>query len=172
MLLIMANRARITALGQYSPISTFEKKRIKKANDLLEEDVSIKLATVKADWTSPPAAVQAIPTMQELSHGMVPAIAIRLEFHPSTNSTACRLSLRRRRNTHWIQSSVLSTLSGCKYANIISCSTKSSKGTTTGRVVGVYYGNISTIIEKKLEGRCLQREFERPCETSGRTFGA
>ena len=98
----------------------------------------MKLATVNADCTFPPAAVQAMPTTQELSHGMDPAMAMRVEFHPSTNSTACLFSLLRSLKTHWIQSSVLSTLSGLRYANIISCSTKSSKGTTTGLVVGVY----------------------------------
>lgn len=136
MLLMMASNARMTRVSLAPDELVVHV--ILSFQHLLDEEVSIKLATVNADWTSPPAAVQAMPTMQELNRGMVPATAIRFEFHPSTNSTACLLSSRRSLNTHWIQSSALSTLSGFMYANIISCRTKSSNGTTTGRVVGVY----------------------------------
>lgn len=106
--------------------------------NLLEEDVKINEATVKAVCGSPPVAAHIMPTRLEPSQGIVPKMAMRVVFHPSTNSSACRLSLRRSRKTQWIQSCVLESRSGLRYAYIISWSTKSSKGTTVGRVVGVY----------------------------------
>ena len=67
---------------------------------MIDDDVKIKLATVNALCTSPPMAVQMIPTRHELSHGTVPEMAMRVVFQPSTNSSACRWSFRRSRNIH------------------------------------------------------------------------
>lgn len=103
-LLTIASKANITTTDSQSVNSAFNVPQ--EPPNLLEEDVRMKPATVNAVCTSPPMDAHAIPTIQELSHGIDPAMAIRVVFQPSTNSTAWRLSLRRSLKTQRTQSSL------------------------------------------------------------------
>jgi hypothetical protein len=76
-------------------------------------DVRIKLATVKAVYASLLVAVHAMPIMQDISYGSIPAKTMWVLFQPSTNSSAWRLSRRRSRNNHSIQLVWLVMRSGC-----------------------------------------------------------
>ena len=151
--------------------------RARLAADLLEEDVKINEATVKAVCVSPPSTAHRIPTRLEASQGTVPEMAMGVVFHPSTNSSAWRWSARRSRNAQWTQSSVVESVLGWRYAYIISWRTKSSKGTAVGRVLGVNYSSSAlcfcdtqhryAVTASRRKPRRVLREKYRTCSTLG-----